>query len=166
MDASSLRFRRLELGDVEAVHRLHGDPATNLHNPYGASPDLAASGATTVEWVRNAERDGVGYELVFDGVDLVGIGGARRDRWNDQPVLNLYWRLLPEFHGRGLSHPVATRALESTAEQAGEWLRVARMRPANVASARVAARVGLLRRPDLDGRLDGFEWELYADRAV
>ena len=38
-----LVLRRLQSKDGPAIFRVHGDPATNLYNPYGPHPDLATS---------------------------------------------------------------------------------------------------------------------------
>jgi RimJ/RimL family protein N-acetyltransferase len=159
-----LTFRPLRQDDVDSVHRLHGDPATNTYNPYGASIDLQESAAMTARWVQHWERYGFGYELAFHGEALAGIAGARTDTWKGQAVLNLYWRLLPEFQGLGLSNVLAERALQISAAGGASRLRVARMLPDNVASVRVAASAGLVRRVDLDGELDGSHWILFADR--
>ena len=161
---SVLRFRRLRSGDVMAVHRLHADPSTNVYNPYGASASIEASKRLLDEWLDDWYRFGFGYELAFARDRLAGIGGARWDDWEGIAVQNLYWRLLPEFQGRGLSAFAAARAREVATRQHGHALIVARMLPGNIASAHVAERVGLRRRSDLDARLDGFMWVVYADR--
>jgi [ribosomal protein S5]-alanine N-acetyltransferase len=160
-----LAFRPLTMDDVVTVHQLHGDPATNAYNPYGASPDEAASRRMLQAWVRHWDDHGYGYELVFDGPRLAGIAGAREDEWRGMPVSNLYWRLLPEFQGRGLSGVLARRALQTATSVHDGRLIVARMLPANSASVHVAENLGLHRRPDLDGAMDGTDWILYADRA-
>ena len=147
-----------------AVHHLHADPSTNVHNPYGASASIEASKRLLNEWLDDWYRFGFGYELAFAGDRLAGIGGARWDDWEGAAVQNLYWLLLPEFQGRGLSALAAARAREVAARQQGHPLIVARMLPGNIASAHVAERVGLWRRSDLDAQLDGFMWVVYADR--
>ncbi|MFE1664344.1 GNAT family N-acetyltransferase [Microbacterium sp. P02] len=159
-----MSFQRLSDDDLDAVHRLHGDPATNVHNPYGASPDEAASAATLADWVEHWRRRGYGYELAFARDELAGIEGGRRDVWRGMPVVNLYWRLLPSFQGTGLSVALAQRALQLATSAETTDLIVARMLPANVASMRVAQRLGLHRRPDLDDVHDGFAWVIYAHR--
>lgn len=156
-----IAFRPLVPGDVDAIHRLHGDPSTNLHNPSGANADLAASQAMLDEWVASAARDGIGYELAFVDGEPIGICGARLDVWRDRAVVNLYWRLLPEQQGRGLAASLATHALEVARRRRGEPI-VARMLPGNAASRAVAERLGLERRPDLDGEHAGVAWIVLA----
>jgi RimJ/RimL family protein N-acetyltransferase len=147
-----------------AVHRLHADPATNVHNPYGASASVEASSRLLNEWLDDWYWFGYGYELAFADDRLAGISGARWDDWEGAAVQNLYWRLLPEFQGRGLSVIAAARARAAASRQQGRPLIVARMLPGNIASAHVAEKVGLRRRTDLDAQLDGFRWVVYADR--
>lgn len=157
-----LRFRPLDAADGELIHRLHGDPTTNEHNPFGASADRDASEAMLERWLQHWREEGFGYELAFMD-DLVGVGGARRDVWMGHAVVNLYWRLLPEYWGRGLASALAERALvvARTAPRSGDEPIVARMTPENGASARVAERLGLERMPALDGSMAGVEWIVF-----
>lgn len=165
-EARQLTFRALLPSDVEAVHRLHSDPTTNQHNPCGSSSTLAATGATLGEWLEHRRRHGYGHELAFVGDQLAGIGGARSDVWLGDPVVNLHWRLMPAFHGLGLAGSIGRRALQiAEAAQTGHLI-VARMRPQNEASARVAVNLGLHRRADLDGTHDDVEWIIHASSAA
>lgn len=146
------------------VHELHSDPMTNVNNPFGASLDVRASEEMLEGWLQHWKDHAFGYELAFEGDRLAGICGARRDRWRDIPVINLYWRLLPEYWGKGLAGDLGRHALDiaRTAPPLAEDLIVARMRPENVGSARVAEKLGLTRRSDLDGEMSGAHWILYA----
>lgn len=162
--AGSISFRPLSSGDAFLVHELHGDPLTNTHNPVGASPNPRASGELLESWLQHQADHGFGYELAFDDDRLVGICGARRDRWREIPVINLYWRLLPAYWGRGLAGNLGQRALDiaRSASPLDDELIVARMLPANVASAHVAEALGLTRRDELDGDANGAHWIVYA----
>lgn len=164
----SIWFRALASGDAALVHELHSDPMTNAHNPFGASPDLNASAEMLETWLQHQMDHGFGYELAFEGTQLSGICGARRDLWRDMPVINLYWRLLPDYWGKGLAGNLGQHALDiahSVTHPADELI-VARMLPGNVASVRVAEKLGLTRRSDLDGEAYGAHWILYATRAL
>lgn len=161
---ATMRFRPLQPADLEAMHRLHGDPSTNAHNPFGASADLSATAETLVAWRKHASRHGFGYEVVELDGRVIGICGARFDEWLGRRVVNLYWRLLPEWWGRGLSGPLADHALviARSRPSPGEEPVIARMLPANHASRRVAERIGLVRRPESDGELAGARWIVFA----
>lgn len=159
-----LVFHPVSEVDLPAMHRLHGDPSTNDHNPFGASADLPETAVTLAAWIEHASSNGFGYEAVVLDDEVIGICGARFDEWHGQRVVNLYWRLLPEYWGRGLSGPLARRALGIALSRPspGEEPIVARMLPANDASRRVAERIGLVRRRDLDGEFAGAQWIVLA----
>lgn len=160
----SIWFRALSSGDAALVHELHCDPMTNAHNPLGASPDPRASEEMLESWLQHRMDHGFGYELAFEGTRLAGICGARRDLWRDMPVINLYWRLLPDYWGKGLAGDLGWHALDiarSVTHLADELI-VARMLPGNAGSVRVAEKLGLTRRSDLDGEAYGVHWILYA----
>lgn len=147
------------------MHDLHSDPMTNANNPFGASPDVRASKEMLARWLQHEKDHGFGYELAFEANRLIGICGARRDLWRDMPVINLYWRLLPAHWGKGLASDLGHHALDiaRSATRVPNELIVARMQAENIASARVAEKLGLVRRCDLDADKDGAHWIIYAD---
>jgi RimJ/RimL family protein N-acetyltransferase len=166
--AGSIWFRALSSGDAALVHELHGDPMTNAHNPLGASPDPRAGAEMLESWLQHRMEHGFGYELAFEDNRLAGICGARRDLWRDMPVINLYWRLLPDYWGKGLACDLGRHALDiahSVTPLADELI-VARMLPGNAGSVRVAEQLGLTRRSDLDGEAHGVRWILYASTVM
>lgn len=162
--SESIWFRTMTRRDVPLVHELHGDPLTNEHTPLGDSPNYPMSSAMLDKWLQHQTDHGFGYELAFQGNRLVGICGARRDLWQGRQVINLYWRLLPEYWGKGLASVLGLHALDiaRSATRSAEELIVARMRPDNTSSVRVAENLGLTRRFDLDGELCGVCWILLA----
>lgn len=70
--------------------------------------------------------------------------------WSGRQVLNLYYRYGPESWGKGYATEVAREAIKVANIHLPELPVIARTRPTNVSSMRVAERVGLIRRPDLD----------------
>jgi len=70
--------------------------------------------------------------------------------WQDQDVLNLYYRFMPSAWGQGYATEMAQTAVHFAQTYLPQLPIIARIRDENVASKRVAERVGLLRRPDLD----------------
>ena len=157
-----LSFRRITPGDLAILHTLHSDPATNLHNPYGADPDLETTRERLDEYVRHWDEYGFGYELIDDGSGVIGICGVRRDVWQGLHVLNLYWRLLPEVWGRGYATSAGAHALEMAQAARHRERVVARMVAGNAASARIAEKLGMARAPELDATVDGADWVIYA----
>lgn len=157
-----LTYRRLVAEDLDIVHRLHSDPATNVHNPYGADLDLDTTRARLDEWLRNRDEYGFGYELISDDSGVIGICGVRRDVWQGLHVLNLYWRLLPEVWGRGYATLAGAHALDMALAARHREPVLARLVAGNLASARIAEKLGMLRRADLDATVDGADWVIYS----
>jgi ribosomal-protein-alanine N-acetyltransferase len=149
---SRLRLRRPQLEDSAAMFAVHGDPATNLYNPFGPDPDQAASDESLRSWMEQWNTDGFGYwtALLAETPQILGFGGIRRFFWRDRDILNLYYRLAPSAWGHGYAAEVATMAVTLAKRHLSRWPIVARVRPENVASIRTAERAGLLRCPDLD----------------
>ncbi|CAN5850823.1 hypothetical protein BH24CHL6_BH24CHL6_12240 [soil metagenome] len=74
-------------------------------------------------------------------------------------VLNLFFRLDPSAWGQGLASEAATAVVEWARMHLPDEPLIARVRPANIASQRVALRAGLDRAEPLDGPgEDGFDW--------
>lgn len=159
-----LSLRRPEGADVELIHALHTDPRACAHNP----GDLLGTRADAVDryraWDAHWRRHGFGYWSVCSRTAAraeapVGFCGVKVVRWDAGEALNLFYRFDPAVWGGGLASEAATAVVGwATAEVPGRPV-VARVRPANVASARVAVRAGLRRAPALDryGE-DGLDW--------
>lgn len=148
-----LALRRVLAEDGPALFAIDGDPATHQFNPPGsAAPDLAASEARLREWRRHWDADGAGYwAITLAGApEVIGFGGVQRIIWREREALNLYYRFSPRAWGHGYATEMARVAVTLARAHLPQWPVIARVRPANVPSLRVAERIGLLRRPDLD----------------
>jgi RimJ/RimL family protein N-acetyltransferase len=78
---------------------------------------------------------------------------------SDMKVLNLFYRFDSAAWGQGLASEAATAVATWASRQVPHLPLIARVRPANVASQRVAIRAGLTRAEHLDGTgYDGFDW--------
>ena len=144
-----LYLRRLVLDDVPAVVAIESDPRTNQHRPGGA-PSPEESAKTVHEFVRGWGENGVGYWVVEHGGEVVGVVGVRPFVYSGRDCWNLYYRLSPEAWGKGFAAEAASEAVAVAATLKPEWPVVARTRPTNVASGRVAEKVGLQRHSNLD----------------
>ncbi len=151
-----LILRRPREDDGSAMFAVHGDPATNLHNPAGPDLDLATSEETLRGWLRRWNDDGFGYWTVLlpgvlgAGEKIVGFGGVTRLAWREREALNLYYRLTPSAWGQGYAGELARTAVDLARAYLPHLPVIARMRASNTASQRTAARAGLERRPDLE----------------
>ena len=103
-------------------------------------------------WQTRWQQDGVGYWMVTGHTDpaVLGFCGVKPMRLADAPVLNLFYRFDPAAWGRGIATEAVTAVIDwITRTRPGERL-VARIRPDNIPSARVAANARLVRAADLD----------------
>jgi ribosomal-protein-serine acetyltransferase len=145
-----LDLRRPTAADRDALFQVLGDAETHRYNP--SFPDLAITDETLQRWLQRWEEDGYGYWVVVapPQTTVIGFGGVLRVTWRARTVLNLYYQFRPEVWGRGYALELARTAV-SLAHSALPHLPVmARVRPNNRASARIAEEAGLLRRADLD----------------
>jgi ribosomal-protein-alanine N-acetyltransferase len=147
-----LLLRRPVEDDAAFAFALLTDPWTTAHNPSDAiaRPDDARE--LVARWLRQWEA-GLGYWIVEHDGRPIGVCGVKAVELAGLPVWNLLYRFAPEAWGHGYAREAAAEAIRAATEQDATRPVIARVRPANRASARVAAAVGLERRPDLD--LDG-----------
>ena len=161
--------------DLEDMFTLHADPRVWTHFPSGRHRDPAATRRLLVTNEKAWSQDGLGYwvlRLLADDPPglrsgaAIGIAGCAR---GSADVWNLYYRLTPPAHGRGLAGEVAAQGMAAARSVEGSRPVVASLLEHNHASRRTAERLGLslawrgrdLANPDADAiRL------LYADRAL
>jgi ribosomal-protein-alanine N-acetyltransferase len=152
VNTERLILRRLRVDDGPAMFAIHGDPATNLHNPFGPHPDLATSEEVLRSYLDHWETFGFGIWAVTLSSDehVIGFGGIEHLLWRQRDILNLYYRFTPTAWGNGYATELARKAVALAQTHLSHLPIVARTRAGNIASIRTAERAGLLRRPDLD----------------
>ena len=152
------------LGDVDAVHRVYGDPATWTHLPAGVHGwDATATMVTrmVMGWAEHGLDDWVVTD-VHSG-DVRGTAGTRRVE--GRLLRNLGYRLAPAVWGRGLATEVARAALAAAHEHDAGTPVTARVLTNNPASVRVLEKIGL--EVVFEGpRDDGLVRQVYADRPL
>lgn len=150
-----LVLRRPVRADAGFVFSVHNDRRTTEHNPGDALHTPEEAEQLLSRWDAHWNRHGFGYWVVVAETP-VGFCGAKVMELARQPILNLFYRLAPEHWGRGIASEAAGAVRQWASEV--DLPLVARVRPDNVASARIATRIGLQRRPELDGPgFDGFD---------
>ena len=156
-----LSLRRPTPADIDVIHAIHSDERACAHNP----GDLLLSRADAAElyhrWDEHWRRYGFGYRVIRPrrGRTVLGFCGTKSSRRRDRKVLNLFYRLDPTAWGDGVATEAAGAVIDWATGQLPEHPVVARVRSANVASQRVATRVGLRRVPHLDSPgEDGLDW--------
>jgi ribosomal-protein-alanine N-acetyltransferase len=156
-----LVFRRPTFDDAEGVLSVHGDPRVYEFDPHERHSYVAHSERFLVPMVEHWERHGFGYWTVLvprqwwrggvggpeppDGDRVhAGLGGLHHHTVAGQPVLNVYFRLAPAIHGRGVAGRIVAAGAQMAAEVAPGIDLVIRTRPANEAAKRVALRSGFV----------------------
>ncbi|HEX6873244.1 MAG TPA: GNAT family N-acetyltransferase, partial [Micromonosporaceae bacterium] len=81
---------------------------------------------------------------------VLGFCGLKVMQLNNRTVLNLFYRLEPAAWGGGVGTEAATAVVAWATANVPDRPIIARVRPANIASARVATRAGLCRAEHLD----------------
>jgi RimJ/RimL family protein N-acetyltransferase len=145
MHTGRLCLREPELDDLEAVHRIHADPATNVYNPAGPVRDVAQTRNMMEIWRRARGETGHGYWAVrvSCGGPVVGVGGIQSKDVEGIPVFNLYYRFAPGVWGRGYAAETALAAMDLAAALPARPV-VAVVHEDNGPSRRVAERTGMI----------------------
>ena len=161
LQTARLSLRRPTAADIDAIFEIHSDPRACLHNPSDRLTQREAAEELYQRWHDQWERYGYGYwvvrchgsaaQLGFCGVKPMELGGMK--------ILNLFYRFSPSAWGQGLAGESATAVAAWASRRAPDLPLIARVRPANVASQRVAIRAGLTRAEHLDATgYDGVDW--------
>ena len=145
-----LTLRRPAPGDVGLVHALHTDRRVCAHNPADLLRDRAEARERLRRWDAHWRQRGFGYWVVCRDDRRLGFCGVKVMRLHDHEVLNLFYRLDPAAWGDGVASEAATAVVGWAATHRPGSPVVARVRPENVASRRVAERAGLRRAAHLD----------------
>jgi RimJ/RimL family protein N-acetyltransferase len=161
---SRLVLRPPEPADIDAILAIHQDPRACAHNP----SDKLATHTEAVElcgrWLDHWQRHGFGYWVVrgHDEPRVLGFCGLKVMTLQERPVLNLFYRFDADCWGAGFATEAASEVVRWASAHHSDTLLIARVRPANAASHRVAIRAGLVRTPQLDEPgYDGMD-EIYA----
>lgn len=156
-----LSLRQPAQADAVAILGILSNPSVVQHNPSDVVTELEDVEALVTRWLGHWERHGFGHCSVFEeGTGrLVGSCGLRWMTIHDDRVLNLMYRFHPSTWGLGYATEAATALLHWAQESLPTELVVARIRPSNEASQRVATKIGLLRDPAYDDEgEDGVDW--------
>ncbi|MFG2911908.1 GNAT family N-acetyltransferase [Kitasatospora sp. NPDC048298] len=160
LTTSRLSLLRPVEGDIDAILAVHRDPATCVHNPSDALATRAEAEERYGRWNAVWEHHGYGYWTVrtHNSPAVLGFCGIKPMELAGLPILNLFYRFAPAAWGRGLATEAATAVAGWAAAHVPDLPLIARVRPENLASRRVALRAGLCRAEHLDGEgHDGYD---------
>jgi ribosomal-protein-alanine N-acetyltransferase len=164
-----LSLRRPTAGDIDPIFEIQGDPRACLHNRSDCLTRREEAQELYQRWNEQWERYGYGYWVVRRrGSDLqLGFCGIKAMELNGLKVLNLFYRFAPSAWGRGFASEAAAAVAAWASRQVPDLPLIARVRPGNVASQRVATRAGLIRAEHLDTTgEDGVDWIFAANLPV
>lgn len=153
----TLRTARLVLetpksSDVPSIFSIAGDLRATEHNPSDRLGELLEAESLVARWVSHWRQHGFGYWCVreYSHSAAVGYCGVKRMTAVGRPVLNLIYRFRPEVWGCGYATEAARSVVGWSAVHAPRATILARVRPSNFASQKVALKSGLLRDPAMD----------------
>jgi ribosomal-protein-alanine N-acetyltransferase len=161
MRTERLRLARPGVTDSAEVFAILGDPRTVEHNPSDRLGNRAEAAELVSRWVRHWEEHGFGYWCVRErGSDpIIGYAGVKRMLMHGRPVLNLVYRLVPEVWGQGFATEAAAAVVSMAGDEMPAETIVARVRPDNLSSQKVALKAGLQRDATMDCQgEDGLDW--------
>jgi ribosomal-protein-alanine N-acetyltransferase len=167
MTVEELRTTRLSLrrptpADVDAILAVHSDSLACAHNPSDMLVTREEAADLFQRWDNHWQRHGFGYWVVRESVEPLGFCGVKLMPLWDNEILNLFYRFAPAAWGKGFASEAATAVVRWMTARAPDHPVIARVRPDNVASQRVAVNAGLARAPHLDTEgEDGLDW-IYA----
>jgi RimJ/RimL family protein N-acetyltransferase len=156
-----LSLRRPGVADLDVVLRLHQNPLTVAHNPSDALADRPAAQRLLQRRIDHWVRHGAGYWAVSwrDDPEVPGFCGVKVMTLRGRPVSNLFYRLDPCAWGQGVGSEAAAAVVEWCRQVHPGAPVIARVRPANHTSARVALKAGLARAAEFDSiGEDGPDW--------
>ncbi|KUL68042.1 acetyltransferase [Streptomyces sp. NRRL WC-3605] len=164
LHTSRLSLQRPTEADIDAILAIHRDPEACLHNPSDALTGLDEAGELYRRWNDQWQQCGYGYWVVRRHGSALQLGfcGIKPMELQGMKVLNLFYRFAPSAWGQGFASEAATTVAAWALRHVPGLPLIARVRPDNIASQRVAVRAGLTRAEHLDGAgYDGFDW-IYA----
>jgi [ribosomal protein S5]-alanine N-acetyltransferase len=156
-----LMLRRPVANDLDWMTELHSDPRNYTFAPdraHGPAQARTLSQSLLDSW----EGDPVGYWIVEPaegtgvGAGRIGMAGVRPSSLAGRPCFNLYYRFVVAVRGRGFAAEACREALAVAALIDPSCPVVVRTRDANVPARRLAEKLGLIRRADLDALTTGF----------
>ncbi len=156
-----LALRRPSIRDLDAIYAITSDSRATSYNPSDAITTTAEAVDLFDRWDEQWDRYGFGYWVVrqIDRPEILGFCGLKVMQFQGVTVLNLFYRLAPAVWGNGFAGEAAAAVVRWAEVHVPGCMIIARVRPANHRSQRVALKAGLRRAPRLDASgFDGVDW--------
>ncbi len=168
LSTKRLSLERPVASDADGIYAICSDARVWGHFPSLRHTSIEQSRAQLERWVTAWERDGLGMWIVREpgSLRIIGYGGASVARG---AFWNIGYRFAPDRHGRGYATEVALEALRQLRGLRPDLPVVAYLLEHNLASARVAEKIGLElqhRGPDAGNPDPNAVRLVYADRLL
>lgn len=139
---SRLDLARPEAGDLDELFALCSDPRVWQHFPALRHTDRAQTATVLDGWITRWDADGLATWVARErgSTPVVGYGGCTILA---DTVWNLGYRFAADAHGRGYATELAREALAQASSTRPELPVIAYLLEHNVASSRVAQKLGL-----------------------
>ena len=141
-----------KVSDATEVLAIAGDRRAVEYNPSDLLFDQHEATELLARWIQHWNKHGFGYWCVrLDSRDrLIGYCGIKKMTNHGRPVLNLIYRFSPEAWGNGYATEAGAAIVAWASQQLPGQTVIARVRPDNLTSQKVAHKLGLHRDPELD----------------
>lgn len=139
IETERLVLRPLTSADLDQIVDLHGDPRVNEFVP-SFSADQALRRISEIERQWSQRGHGIFAVALKSTGEFIGRCGL--NYWSEFDEVELGWILKPEVWGRGYATEAASACLDWGFSQLDVNYFTAMIDPANIASARVAERLG------------------------
>lgn len=137
-----LRFREMVADDLEIMAAMLGDADVMAFYPAPKSRDESAGWIARMQ--QRYARDGHGLWIIETHAgEFVGECGITWQSYNDIPVREVGYHVLPRFQRRGYATEAAHACVEVVRRQFAPTLLTAIIHPDNIASRRVAEHLGM-----------------------
>ncbi|MEU2616269.1 GNAT family N-acetyltransferase [Micromonospora sp. NPDC007271] len=159
LTSARLSLHRPTPADIDLIYAIHSDPRACAHNPADMLSTRAEAEDLYQRWDEHWQRQGFGYWVVHADRKGLGFCGIKVMKLRHHEILNLFYRLDPSAWGNGVATEAATAVVGWAIGHHPDYPVIARVRPENTPSQRVAARAGLHRAEHLDSQgEDGLDW--------
>ena len=137
-----LRFREMTIDDLDAMADLLGDPMVMAYYPAPKTRKESLDWITRMQARYDEHGHGLWIIETHDG-EFLGDCGLTWQSANDVPVLEVGYHVRADRQRRGLATEAASACVELARTEFAPTLLTAIIHPDNIASRRVAERLGM-----------------------
>jgi len=157
IETERLVLRHWQADDIDVFHRLNHDDAVMRYFPFRRTRAQSAEMLSLIGDL--IDDNGFGWAAVSlkDSGEAIGFAGLSRVHFDTDfaPAVEIGWRLLPEYWGKGYASEAARALLAHGFEDLGLEEIVSFAAKDNHASTAVMERIGMRPESDLDFNMPG-----------